>query len=387
MPQQISLKQLRLQKLGMRCLLVLGFWTLLGLSFACQNYFASIASENPIAWRRALKSALSDWYLMGALFYPTLWVSRRFQVTRLTQWRRIMALLVCGAIFSVVHLVLYVLVRAVVYPEDKFAFLESFGFWFVRRFHGNVFYYLTFVVVGHALDYYRQLRERELRAAELEGRLSQAQLQALKMQLQPHFLFNTLNTISEMIHEDPAAADRMITALSDLLRSTLDNTGRQHVLLRQELEFLSRYLQIEQGRLGERLAVDLDISPETLDASVPNLILQPIVENAIRHGIAPYAKAGRVTIESRRRDGVLELRVRDTGPGLADLSLREIGKGIGLANTEARLQRLYGPRFVFELSTGKAGGVSVLLAIPFQIDGQTQDAAAYEPGADPRGRR
>jgi LytS/YehU family sensor histidine kinase len=128
----------------------------------------------------------------------------------------------------------------------------------------------------------------------------------------------------------------------------------------------------------------MDISPETLDASVPNLILQPIVENAIRHGIAPYATAGRVTIEPRRRDGVLELRVRDTGPGLADLP--EIGKGIGLANTEARLQRLYGPQFAFELTTGKAGGVSVLLAIPFQTDEQTQDAPAYEPGPGSRGR-
>ena len=387
MPQQISATQIRLRKLGTRCLLILAFWTLLGLSFACQNYFASIASENPIAWRRALKSALSDWYLMGALFYPTLWVSRRFQVTRPTQWRRILVHLVCGAVFSIVHLALYVLVRAIVYPEDKFAFVESFGFWFVRRFHGNIFYYLTFVVVGHALSYYRQLRERELRAAELEARLSQAQLQALKMQLQPHFLFNTLNTISEMVHEDPAAADRMITALSDLLRSTLDNTGRQHVPLKQELEFLRRYLQIEQTRLGERLAVDMVISPETLDALVPNLILQPIVENAIRHGIAPYAKAGRVTIESRRQDDVLELRVRDTGPGLADLSLQEVGKGIGLANTETRLQQLYGPQFTLRLTTGSEGGVSVCLAIPFQTDGQTQNAPGYEPNPGPRGGR
>src|SRR5262249_30976919 len=159
-------------------------------------------------------------------------------------------------------------------------------------------------------EYYRRLRERELKASELEARLAQSQLQALKMQLQPHFLFNTLHTIAELVHEDPEMADRMIMRLSELLRMSLDNSSAHDVTLKQELDFLERYIEIERTRLGDRLRVQMAIAPETLGARVPNLILQPLVENAIRHGIAPHSSPGEITVRSEQRNQALWLQVR-----------------------------------------------------------------------------
>lgn len=345
-----------------------GIWTLLGLSFAGQSYFSAIAFGNAVPLSRALSAALSDWYVLGVLFYPTQRMCRRFPFERPFLVRHVWVHLVFSGLFSVAHIVLYILVRGALNPE-AFAFQESFTFWFIRRFHGNLFYYWTFVIVSHAFEYYRRLRERERKAAELEGRLAQAQLHALKMQLQPHFLFNTLHTISELIHEEPEAADRMIARLSELLRMTLDNTGTQEVPLKEEIEFLDLYLEIERTRLGDRLTVRMDIDPATLAAKVPNLVLQPLVENAIRHGIAPYASPGQVTIRSELADGVLRLQVRDNGPGLARASGNRGQKGVGLANTQARLQQLYGASHSFEASRHAAGGFVVNIAIPFQIGG------------------
>src|SRR5687768_16973893 len=198
-------------------LLHLGVWTLLGLSFACQNYLSAMAFGNSVPLGRALRSALCDWYVLGLLFYPTRWVCRRFPLERDLLARHVALHLLFAALFSVAHIVLYILVQGALNPS-AFAFQESFTFWFIRRFHGNIFYYATFVVISHALGYQQRFRERELKASELEARLAQSQLQALKMQLQPHFLFNTLQAIAELVHENPTVADRMITRLSDLLR-------------------------------------------------------------------------------------------------------------------------------------------------------------------------
>src|SRR5262249_32977164 len=155
-----------------------------------------------------------------------------------------------------------------------------------------------------------------LKASQLEARLAQAQLQALKSQLHPHFFFNTLHAISSLMRKDIEAADRMLTRLSDLLRLTLENVGAQETTLRQELDFLEGYLEIEQTRCRDRLQVKIEIEPETLDARVPNLILQPLVENAVRHGVAPRAAPGRIEISARRVGGKLEMQVRDNGAGL-----------------------------------------------------------------------
>jgi signal transduction histidine kinase len=347
-----------------RWFLHFGIWTLLGLSFAGQNYFSAMAFGNSVPLSRALRTALCDWYILGALFYPTQWVCRRFPLERRLLARSLGLHLLFGTLFSLAHIVLYILVQGALYPQ-AFAFQESLTFWFVRRFHGNLFYYATFVVISHALEYYRRLRERELKASELEARLAQSQLQALKMQLQPHFLFNTLHTISELVHEDPELADRMVTRLSDLLRMTLDNSGAHEVTLKQEIDFLERYLEIERARLGDRLTIRIEVAPETLEAKVPNLILQPLVENAIRHGIAPYSSPGHVTVRTEQANGVLRLQVRDSGRGFTSGRTDRLQHGIGLANTRARLDQLYGPNQRLEVLSEASGGFIVNITIPF----------------------
>ncbi len=229
--------------------------------------------------------------------------------------------------------------------------------------------YWAVVGLSHALTYHRESQERAVAGAQLETRLAEAQLQALQRQLHPHFLFNTLHTISALMHRDVEAADAMIARLSDLLRLTLDRLGVQQVSLKEELEFLSKYLEIEQTRFQDRLTVHLDIQPETLDARVPNLLLQPLVENAIRHGIAPRTAAGRLVLRAAREGDTLVVEVRDNGPGLPQARLAAFNtRGVGLTNTRSRLEHLYGAghRFAFRDSPG--GGLSVLITIPFAGD-------------------
>jgi LytS/YehU family sensor histidine kinase len=188
------------------------------------------------------------------------------------------------------------------------------------------------------------------------------------MQLHPHFLFNTLHSISALVHKNADAADKMIARLGDFLRLTLENSGAQEVSLQEELEFLKCYLEMERIRFEDRLTVQMDIEPQALGARLPNLILQPIVENAIRHGISPRTSPGRIEIEARRLNGTLQVLVTDNGPGLpSDSNTGSIIKaGVGLANTQARLKQLYGNQHRLDLSNAASGGLTVILEIPFQ---------------------
>src|SRR5205085_3675512 len=223
-------------------------------------------------------------------------------------------------------------------------------------------------------DYYRRHQQEELKISRLEAALAhaqleitQAQLQALKMQLQPHFLFNTLNSISTLLDEDVEAADEMLARLGDFLRLTLDNSGAQEVTLQEELEFLRCYLEIERVRFQDRLAVELKIDADALAARVPNLILQPLVENAIRHGIVARRGPGRIEIRASRTDGLLRLQVKDNGPGLhADSGASPtLKRGLGFALTRERLERLYATRQSLTLVDAPEGGLEVTLEIPF----------------------
>jgi len=202
-----------------------------------------------------------------------------------------------------------------------------------------------------------------VRALELEKRLAQAKLQALQMQLNPHFLFNTLHSISSLMHKDVEAADTMITRLGDLLRAALAGAETQEVPLREELTLLELYLAVEQVRFGSRLSVKIDVAPDALEAQVPNLILQPLVENAIRHGIEPRARPGRIELRARRENGALTVVVSDDGAGL--IGNAQIKEGIGLSNTRARLRELYGANHRFELLRSEQGGVRVEINLPF----------------------
>jgi len=217
-----------------------------------------------------------------------------------------------------------------------------------------------------AMSHFQESRERERRDLELESRLTQANLQALKMQLQPHFLFNALNAISSLIHENPGAADEMVGALSQFLRMSLDVSSQNEVPLPKELEFADRYLDIQQTRFGGRLRVRRDIDPAANAAMVPPLLLQPLVENAIRHGIETRESGGLVTIRVQRHEDMLRLEVCDDGGGFSGRDLLAISEGIGLSNTKARLQALYGDRHQFRLVANSPTGACVSIEIPFR---------------------
>jgi ligand-binding sensor domain-containing protein len=225
---------------------------------------------------------------------------------------------------------------------------------------------LSILLVGAGvMVLYKRDRDRELQASQLESKLTQAQLQILEMQLQPHFLFNTLNGIMVLIRQDPDTASLMIARLSEFLRLTLESAGAQEVTLRRELEFLDRYVQIERLRFGDRLTVEQEVPNELLEAMVPNLILQPLVENAIRHGVSKRRGLALISIGVTRDNGTLSIQVRDNGTGLPARSSANLKEGIGLSNTRARLRYLYGQKQRFELNSPSEGGVSVLLSLPF----------------------
>lgn len=237
----------------------------------------------------------------------------------------------------------------------------------------NVMFYWGVVVIEHALDYYQKLQERELRASQLEAQLAQSQLQVLKMQLHPHFLFNTLNAISALIRESPDEAEEMVSRLGGLLRMTLETAGLQQVPFKAELEFLKHYLDIEQTRFHDRLKVEMAIEPETLDGLVPSMILQPLVENSVRHGIAPRPEGGCIKIKAWRDNSMLRLEVEDDGPGLCDDTPRK--ERIGLTNTRARVRNLYGDEHDLTLRNAAGGGLVVSLTIPFRT--APDDSKAY----------
>lgn len=347
--------------------LFIGFWTIIGLSFASQFYLsASLFGYYSVSWAQAISITLGDWYVWALLSLPIVSFTRRFPMHR-RQWGK---LLVIHTAASAVVCVLYVLVRAGIgqLQGPLIGLSATFGGTveklFLKNSLFNLLVYWVIVAVSHAFDYYRKFHEREWRTTELERRLAQARLMALQMQLNPHFLFNALHTISALMHKDVEAADTMIARLSELLRLALESTDANEVTLRRELDFLRRYLEIEQTRFGERLTVRLQVEPETLDGLVPNLILQPLVENAIRHGIEPHARPGVIEIHAHRDERQLQIQVRDNGSGLP--SEQEVEEGVGLANTRARLQQLYGRAHEFSLGQGPGGGLCVTLRLPFR---------------------
>ncbi|MBZ5537412.1 MAG: histidine kinase [Acidobacteriia bacterium] len=353
-------------------LILLG-WTFLGVFYAGQTYLIYARSNHPTRLARILPGALVIWYSWAVLSPFIIWLARHFRIERKRLLRNLATHLAAGIFFSFLHQAVPILVFSTVdiaSGKPSLFFSRLFNSLFSLYFSNDFFIYWMILFAVHALDYYRRYREGELKASRLEGQLAQAQLQALKMQLHPHFLFNTLHAISALVHKDPEVADRMIARLSDLLRLTLDSVGVQEVPLRQELDFLERYLEIEQQRFQDRLKVHLEVDPRTLDAMVPNLILQPLVENAIRHGIAQRSSPGRVEIRARREDTRLRLEVRDDGSGLEEGASENLKEGIGLGNTRARLEQLYGAAHHFDLSNASKGGLVVSLMIPFRTESQ-----------------
>jgi two-component system LytT family sensor kinase len=339
-------------------------------------YFVSTFTERPASFPLLLGLNLSYWYSWAVLTPGIIWLARRFPLERRT-WK--LSLLVhIGGVFlaTLLHVGLTVASKIAILAivrEPSIPWQIEAQRMFFLNFDWEMMTYWAIVGLSHALWYQREAMDRALRESQLETHLVEAQLQALQRQLQPHFLFNTLNTISALMHRDVDAADNMIAKLSDLLRLSLQTLGVQETTLKQELDFLSKYLEIEQTRFRDRLTVVFDVHPDTLDALVPNLILQPLVENAIKHGIGPRPSPGRVEIRARRWASVLELEVRDNGVGMSASRLSDFNRGVGLSNTRSRLQHLYGDRHRFEFKQPDGGGLQVLMTIPLHEEERARE--------------
>jgi LytS/YehU family sensor histidine kinase len=236
----------------------------------------------------------------------------------------------------------------------------------------NVVAYAVVALAWHAATYSSDLRERELRAAQLESELTRSRLQLLKSQLQPHFLFNTLNTVSGLMRDDVRGARVMLSRLAELLRTALDRFDAQEVPLSEELELVQQYLDIQAVRFGDRLTVRLDVDDAAADALVPSFLLQPVVENAIRHGVEAQTERGEIAIAARvggtaERERLL-IEVRDNGPGLRGGAPRGDRAGVGLENTRARLRQLYGDAQRLTLADAPGGGTSVVIELPLRVE-------------------
>jgi two-component system LytT family sensor kinase len=342
-------------------------WTAVGLFFASYSpLWGRHIFKSPITWDDALVTNLTFYYIWACLAPIVVWLGKRFRFER-GSWASSLVVHVPMSVgLSAIQLLVAELASQSLSTEslklyDAFKEIQRT---FVVYFHMNLLTYWAILGVGYGYEYYRKFRDREVRAAQLQAQLTQAQLQALKMQLHPHFLFNTFNTISSLMHRNVDDADRVLAVLGDLLRYSLQNVGVEEVPLNEELEFLKRYLEIEQTRFEDRLRVKFDIDPEVLDFKVPNLILQPLVENSIRYAVAPRASGGSIEIAARKHYFTLLITVLDDGPGLpAGFVLRE-SKGIGLRTSMERLEQLYGDEQRFNLSNRTPSGLKVAMVLP-----------------------
>ena len=340
-------------------------WTLLGVSFALSTYLGARQDNVQISWKRVISGYLADFYLWGMLSPLIFLLARRFELRKHFPRNVLIhlgaSIVLSGFVISAASPLVWYFGYPNLARNPTLAILWRNNAFSAYYFHQGLTIYWTTLVVALALYYYRGLRKGEAQTARLTAQLAQAQLQALKMQIHPHFLFNTLNSIAALLHKDVEAADRMIARLGDFLRLTLQSSDTQTVDFEQELEFLKCYLDIEHIRFQDRLTVELDIDSQALKATVPNLILQPIVENAVRHGVARQTSQGHITIRARREGERLIMTVEDNGPGL---KAQSNGSGIGISNTRARLEQFYGSDFKFQIANSTERGASVTLDVP-----------------------
>jgi len=343
-----------------RLLLFLGFWSLVGLAFAGQLYLTQAKRGTPVDWPLALRRSLADWYTFAVLSLPAISLARRFPLGSAPVHLLIALHLMASVVFSLVWMLLR---AALAVWLDGTPFAETLRYALVATLVFNILVYWVIVVAAHAAGFYRESQARERRELELERHLTEARLQALQMQLNPHFLFNALHGVSTLMYRDVDAADQMLIRLSDLLRHSLDRSGEHCVPLRDELAFLDRYLDIEQIRFADRLTVRHEVDPATLGIPVPNLILQPLVENALKHGIEPQVRAGVITLRAQRPEPhTLRLEVEDNGIGLAPGGNTD--SGIGLTNCRTRLAQLYGSDASIRMKPGSDGGLCVIIEVP-----------------------
>ena len=344
-------------------------WTAIALIFTGQNYVNQAWWNDTIYWKVPLARELVWVYSWNVVTPLILQLLNRFPLQRGRLPRSIVIHAFAAPFFFVASSAISVISYRLIlgpYPGSKSLF-DSFRSVVISGFATGLLIYWLIIGISQAINYYRGYRDRELLASNLETRLVEAQLDALRMQLHPHFLFNTLNSISVLMRRDVDAADRMLLQLSNLLRVTLARNVAHEIKLRQELEILERYLEIEQIRFQDRLTVRMQVDPAALDALTPQLFFQPLVENAIRHGVAERESGGVIEIRAERRDGMMRLEVRDNGPGLS-VSRENLIEGVGLSNTRSRLGYLYGSESRFDVRNADEGGLIVAAEFPFHTE-------------------
>jgi signal transduction histidine kinase len=358
-------------------------WTALGLCEAAQCYFRYNAPDGDYAQAgryftvgQALAMGLLLWYGWAVVWFFLFRLARTFPLERGNWLPRLLLQVAAGVVAGLAKPILdYPVIKLFYCPQpETLNFPVLYGMFLTSR--TFLFVQISWAMLGiaHAWNSYAVYWRRELRASQLETALTRAQLHSLKAQLHPHFLFNTLNSISALIPRDAEAADRMLARLGDLLRMALEDSGAQVATLERELRFVHTYLEIEQVRFGPRLAVRAEVEEGLERVTVPCLLLQPLVENALRHGIAKKAGPGSLAVRVRRAGAALRLQVEDDGPGLPAV----FTEGVGLANTKARLRRLYGADHAFRMERGPAGGVLVTVELPYRCDAEAEDAATVD---------
>ncbi|HJR59267.1 MAG TPA: sensor histidine kinase [Vicinamibacterales bacterium] len=360
--------------------LVLLVATLLGFVSSMLAWQLTMAFERTGTYFRWLVVLNCAYWYTWAAFTPTIvWLSQRFRFERTGLLRALAVHLPAVLLFSLLHIGAMQAAQWWLVTSDG----GEFSWWpqaqraALLNLDWEMMTYWAIVGLSHALLYYRESRDRELRASQLETRLVESQLKTLQQQLHPHFLFNTLNSISCLMHRDVAAADRTLVRLSDLLRLTLERLGEQEVTLEEELDFLRKYLDIERTRFADRLVVRFDVCADTLPALVPTLLLQPLVENAIKHGVARKTGAGHIDVTARRENDKLWIEIRDDGVGLSEDALTALHKGIGISTTRARLQHQFGADYRFEFHR-LPQGVAVIVAVPWRVKAPAQIREAGE---------
>ena len=347
------------------------FWTALGVFFASQLVLAGVP------WSTALSFSMPRWYAWGLLTPGVFWIDRRLGANR-----SLAARVAWHLPLGVAWTLLSIIIRLVSRPLRGNPWPASVADFFFERFYWDLLIYAVIAGVSISRDYASQVRERErqahelaLETADLERRLVEARLQSLRAQLQPHFLFNALNTISAFTETNPQTARRLMAQLGDLLRASLTHASRPLVTLGEELTFLDDYLAIESARFEGRVRVSVHVDEVLLDAMVPSFLLQPLVENAIRHGVAPRLSGGCVEVTATRDGSVLTLRVRDNGIGLPPHWQLHQNAGVGLANVASRLEHLYGRKGLLRIASIPSGGVEVLIDVPLRPSAAVKEIA------------
>jgi signal transduction histidine kinase len=331
--------------------------------------FTQLFAKAPTPLNTLIVLNFSWWYFWALMAPVVMWLARRFQFERGGLLRAGLVHVPAVVVFSFTHIA----VMEAIHWWLAYSAGRPYAWWSQVQRSGLLYLdwemmtYWAIVGLTHALVYYRESRRRAMRAVQLETKLVEAQLKTLQQQLHPHFLFNTLHAISALMHKDVQAADRVLMQLSDLLRITLEHLGSQEVALEAELSALTKYLEIERTRFADRLVVRFDVHPDTLDTRVPSLLLQPLVENSIKYGVARRSGVGHIDISARREGDKLRLEVRDDGVGLSEDALTALQKGIGVSTTRARLQHLFGADFRFEFHR-LAQGLAVVVALPWRTD-------------------